>query len=268
MTVPRRDATAATVELGDDRAAVGLHLGDRVAASRQIRYIFDAGVGEIAAGDLHAAFQKMADQSAGAQARQVRGTPTEVMRQRRQKHRWVGQPTADDDIGLGAQRGENSVGAEIGVHADHRHANVRERALLVHEWLIVRQEGCNVVTLDARDLQPFQTQFAGDLDGARNRGPRIGGAHVGDHGGARRHAGRQERMHAALEMRVVASRRVRHAIAMAEGHRALAQAFQHQYVEFAALDQVDRRDGPVGGEARPGTNTKLARDHAQSPFSP
>ena len=63
-------------------------------------------------------------------------------------------------------------------------------------------------------------------------------------------------LHAALEMRIIAARRIGHAVAVAEGDGALAQAFQHHGVELAALDQIDRRLEPVGGKARAGADAE------------
>ena len=45
-------------------------------------------------------------------------------------------------------------------------------------------------------------------------------------------------------------------VAMAEGHGAFAQAFQYQDIEFAALDEIDRRVEPVGGKASAGADAK------------
>ena len=51
---------------------------------------------------------------------------------------------------------------------------------------------------------------------------------------------------------------------MGEGDRALAQTFQHDGVELAALDQIDGGVEPVGGEARAGADAE--RRQVQSPF--
>ncbi len=143
-------------------AAVGLHFGDRVAALRQIADVLDAGIGEIAAGHLHAAFQQMADQRAGAHARHVGSVPAEAVRERREEHRRVGETAADDHVGVGVERGDDRVGAEIGVHADHRHVDVGERAGLVHEGLIGRHQRGHVVAFDAGDLQALEAELARD----------------------------------------------------------------------------------------------------------
>ena len=103
-------------------------------------------------------------------------------------------------------------------------------------------------------FESLEAEFARDLDGALGRRARVGGAHVGDDRRAGRAAGRQQRAHAALELRVIAARGIGHAVAMAEGHGALAEAFQHDGIELAALDQIDRRLEPVGGKAGAGAD--------------
>ena len=184
------------------------------------------------------------------------GVPAEAMRERREEHRRIGEPAADDHVGVGLERRHDRVGAEIGVHADHRHADVGERAGLVHEGLIGRHERGDVVAFDAGDLQALEPELARDRERALGRGARIGRAHIGDHRGAGLAAGGQQRAHAPLQQRIVAARGIGHAVAVGEGDRALAQAFQHDGVELAALDQIDGGVEPVGGEARAGADAE------------
>ena len=105
-------------------------------------------------------------------------------------------------------------------------------------------------------LRPREPELARDSERAFGRSARIGRAHIADHGRAGLAAGGQQRPHTALEQGVVAARGIGHAVAMAERHRALAQAFQHERVELAALDQIDRRIEPVGGETSAGAEAK------------
>src|SRR5581483_7603022 len=92
-----------------------------------------------------------------------------------------------------------------------------------------------------------------------------------DHG-AGRATGRQQRSHTAFKMRVIAALRVDHAVAVAEGHGALAEALQHHGVEPAALCEIDRWLKPVGGKTGAGSDAECrhgrVRDSTQSPFNP
>ena len=72
-----------------------------------------------------------------------------------------------------------------------------------------------------------------------------------------RDAERQDGAQAPLEQRVVAGLRVGHAIAMAKGQRALADALEHDRIELALGDQVHRRIEPVGREPGAGAEAEL-----------
>ena len=62
------DAPAGAGGLGDDDAAVGVDLGDRIAEIGHARHGLERRIGEIAAGDLAAAFEQMAGERAGREA--------------------------------------------------------------------------------------------------------------------------------------------------------------------------------------------------------
>jgi hypothetical protein len=66
-----------------------------------------------------------------------------------------------------------------------------------------------------------------------------------------RRAQRQDLAQAPFQQRVVAGLRLRHAIAMAEGQGALADALEHDRIEPALGHQVHGRIEPVGREAGP-----------------
>ena len=154
------------------------------------------------------------------------------------------------------ERRDDGVGAEIGVHADHRHVDVSEAARLVHEWLVGRHQRRDVVAFDAGDLEALEAEFARDRQRPFGRRAWVCRAHIGDHDGAGLAAGRQQRAHAPLKMRVIAALGVGHAVAVGEGDGALAETFQHDGIERAALDQIDGGLQPVGGEARAGADAK------------
>ena len=120
-----RDAAAGIRKFGDDRAAVGRHFGDRVAAIGQIGHVLDAGIGEIAAGDLHAAFHQMADQGACAEQRHIGLRPSRSGAI--SGARYIDGSASRPPMMTSAptrKRREDGVDAEIGVHADDRHADI------------------------------------------------------------------------------------------------------------------------------------------------
>ena len=69
--------------------------------------------------------------------------------------------------------------------------------------------------------------------------------------------GRQHGAHAPRQQRVVAGRRVGHAVTMAERHRAFADALEHDRVEPPLRDQIQRRIQPIGREPGAGAEAKL-----------
>jgi hypothetical protein len=178
------------------------------------------------------------------------------MRERRQEHRRIGKPAADNDVGPRFESRDDRVRAELSIHADDWHTHIGKYAWLVHQWLVVRNLAGNVIALYASDLETLEAEFARNLDRALRRCAGVGRSHIGDDRGAGSAARRQQRLHAAAEMRIVASLRVGHSIAMGECYGALTQAFQHHDIEFAELDQIDSRIEPIRSEAGSGADAK------------
>ena len=124
----------------------------RLGAGTLVGHVLDARIGEVAAGDLHAAFHQVAYQRACPEPRQIGVAPAIALHQRRQIHRWIGETSADDHFCAMVERGQDGFGAEIGIHADDRLPNFAKRARLVHEGLRHRHARDHVVAFDAGDL--------------------------------------------------------------------------------------------------------------------
>ena len=86
-------------------------------------------------------------------------------------------------------------------------------------------------------LRPVEPELARDRERALRRRARIGRAHIGDDDGAGGAAGRQQRAHAAVEMRVVAARRVGHAVAVA---KATVRSPRHSSTMTSSLPRCAR----------------------------
>ena len=80
----------------------------------------------VAGSSMSGWFGALADEAARAHARHVRRVPAEMMCEWRKKHRRIGQPATDDNVRRCFQRRKNRIGADIGVHADDRHADIGE----------------------------------------------------------------------------------------------------------------------------------------------
>ncbi|MCY1530838.1 hypothetical protein D9M68_660440 [compost metagenome] len=111
-------APASARQLGDDHAAIGGHLGQREPHAVQIGHVHMARIGQVAAADLGRAFEQMSDQQALTQAVPVVRGPAEVGHERRHKERRVGHAAGNDHVHIGLQRGQQGVGAEVGVGRD------------------------------------------------------------------------------------------------------------------------------------------------------
>ncbi len=238
-------AAAGAGQLGDDRAAVRAHLGDGKAHVGQVGHGLDARVGEVAAGDLRGALHQVPHRGAGAQARPVVAGPAVGVAHGRQEQRGVGHAPGDDHVGARLQRGQQGVAADVGVGAHQRQAHRLHRAARLGQGGVRADQPRHLVALHAGHPQAVQPQLAGHGHGALGGAAGVGRAHVGHHPRAPRPARRQDGAEAAGQQLVVARARVAHAVAVAEGQRALAHALEHDGVQRAALPPGPR-PGPAG----------------------
>jgi hypothetical protein len=125
----------------------------------------------------------------------------------------------------------------------------------------------DIVTFDTSDLETGKAQLTRYFEGTLRRRVWIGGAYIGDDGCACGAAHRQQGAHAPVEQRIVTFARIGHTVAMCEGDRALAEAFQYEYVEITTLDQIDRRFEAVGGKSGAGADAENLRRHRRFPRS-
>jgi len=72
---------------------------------REVGHVLDAGIGEVAAGDLARAFEQMADHRPAAEALPVVEGPAERVDERREHERGIGDAAGDDHVGAGGERG-------------------------------------------------------------------------------------------------------------------------------------------------------------------
>ena len=102
----------------------------------------------------------------------------------------------------------------------------------------------HVVAYDGCDFQP-KPEFIRDCQDLARRGPRIGGAHVGDDPRAVAGRHRQHRPHPFFKKRIVTTVRIELAGTLGQRDGALAEAFEHQVVEFARSGEFHRGFDPV-----------------------
>ena len=95
------------------------------AEPRQVGDPLPVEVGEIPAGDLAGAFEKVADERPSTEPVPVVQIPAELVDERREEQRGVGHPTGDDDVGPVIQGLQERRYSEVGVRRDQP---VAERA--------------------------------------------------------------------------------------------------------------------------------------------
>ena len=235
------------------------------AQAREIGDVLEAGIGEVAAGDLPGALQQVADDRAAPEPGPVLHRPAELVDLRRQEHRRIGRAAGDDDVGAARQRFHDGPGAEVGVGRDELVAERADRLAGLFEQVVATSHHLqHVVAGDGGDLDPAEAQRAGDLLDLLGGGERVGSTHVGDDPDALGAAGGQDRLHPLDEQGIVALRGIFQLRLLGERDGALGQAFEDQVIELALLGQLDRRLDPIAGEAGAGPDPD--RFHRVAPF--
>ena len=251
MQVAARHAPARARDLGDHGRAVLADLADREAEPRQVRHVLEAGIGEVAAGDLAGALEQVADERSPAEPRPVVHRPAELVDERGEEERRVGHAAGDHDVGALRQGLDDRRGAEVGVGRDER----SPRAATVRRSPRARSSPRRS---SSSTSSPVTAATAGRAARARARSPddrpraaeRIGGAHVGEDRDAARAAGRQHGPHPLLRAAGRSPRRVPALLLLGERDRPLGQALEDQVVEPALLRQLDRRLDAVARSSR------------------
>ena len=100
---------AGACRLGDHDAAVASHLGDRIADLGKARHVFEARIGEIAAGDLRAAFEQMAGERPAARRSQSSARHPNTCISGPKRQRGIGDAAGDDDLRAPVERLRRSV---------------------------------------------------------------------------------------------------------------------------------------------------------------
>ena len=228
------DQAAAARVLGEDAAAVRVHLGDGQA------HIHEAGdlgpVGEVAASGLGPAFQQVADDDAAGQGVIVRGPPAEGVDQRAQGQAGVGDPAAEHDVRVVAQGLGHRGGAEVGVGGQGLAAPGQER----RPGLQVAQIGAGGQQLvQARGervaLHQGDAQIQAPGPGRRRQGLGAGlgvdPAGVGDDADLPVQELGQERGHLGDEVPGVAGRRVPRPLLLQDAHGHFGQVVDDDVVQ-------------------------------------
>ncbi len=184
---------------------------------------------------------------AGGEARPVLIVPVEMVHDRADKQRRVGDAAGHHHIGAGVERRLDRVGAEIGVGRHHARQQRFERLAGFHQrqFRHALDDLADIVADHDAAGNVAQAEIAGLAAHRARAARRVGGAHVADDADVALDAGRQDQRHAVMQARRVAQFRVAAARQIFARDRALGEAFEDEVVDLAALGQFERWLQPV-----------------------
>ena len=224
-----------------------MHVGDGEAHVVQTRNVFAAGVGEVAARHLGAAFQQVAGHRGAGQQVPVVALPAEVRDAGPQRQRRVGHAPGDHHLRAGPQRVGNFEGAQVHVGADEAvfveatlQPVLRPAVDSVFQRVAQRLAvlgAAQVVALDHRDARRRQALFCRHARNAGRCAQRIGSAEVAYDGDAMPQTVGQHGAQGEFEQRLEAARRVGPPCQVRQGQRAFGKHLEDQRRRAAAPDQ-------------------------------
>lgn len=110
------DPSAAMTGFAYDQAAILMDLGNRTTQVGQIRNLFHARVGKIAASDLGAAFQQVARGGGDSHFLPIVGGPAQPMADRPHRQRRIGDTATQHDASASGECLGDTLGAGVDVH--------------------------------------------------------------------------------------------------------------------------------------------------------
>ena len=252
------DDAAAVLGLGDHEAPVSFDLDKGKAELGEARHVLDARIGVVAAGDLAAALEQVPHHRAGGKAVPVARIPAECVHGGREKQRGIGDAPGKDDVGTGFQRGQQCLGAEIGIGRDEPGV-IGDASAGLQDAVVRLEQSKHVVAGHRRHLERDAAALCDRQHGCR-AGHGVGRAHVGKQTHALPLRHRQQALHASRKERVVAVVRILQLAQLRQRDGALGEALEAEVGEPGTLGEHHRRLEPVARESGPRTDT----DHANS----
>ena len=232
------DEAAGVFRLGDEKAAVAAHFGNReahvgVAAS----YRFP--VGEVAAGGLGTALEQMPGQAALGQLVVVLPAPAELVHQRCQYQGTVCHPAGNNYVRALFQSRNQTWRSQIGIQADHhwRHRLAGTHLVDTHigQLFLLHQQ---VVAQHQGNLHVHTCLFAEGLQGVA-AGDRIYAAGVGKNADTFFLDLCKQGAHDRLdEIPRIPLGRILHLLASHNGHGDFCQIVGNQIVDAALMNQL------------------------------
>src|SRR5690606_17047927 len=259
--------TAGAFELGDNGVAVLIDLGYGKGEVPGLRHVLEAGIREVAAGDLRAALEQVADAAALADAGMIERIPAELVDHRREEKRRIGDATGDHDPRPLRERLDDRFGPEIGFRRHEAVGEGGDRRAVLEDGAGDRQHAVrDQAAVDGGDLDAAMPELAKPVGDPLGRAARVDPALVGDDPRAVAHAAGQHRLHAVVEPGVVARE-----AAVAPGahlggrHRGLGHRLEAEVVERAMFGIGRGRLDTVSPPGRTGPDAQRPA-HADAPL--
>ena len=252
------ERAAGSIELGEDGFAGFLDFREGKSEAGEIGNVFDAGIGEVSAGELAGALEEVAHRGSPGETIPVLERPAELVHDRCEEERRVGDAAGEDDIGLLAQALEQRFDAEVGIGGDDGFARIEG-------------EGCgeaggnaveDIVPFDPGDAQAGETEAAGDGGGLRGGGARIGRAHIGDDAGAIPCAVRQDCFHALGEQGIEAGAAAAMAGQLGQSDGSLGEAFKDEVIEASVASEIHGGTDAIARETCSDSDAQCLHHHA------
>ena len=242
------DPTAGARELEDLGTSVGGKVDRREPGLAHGRH-----VGETRGHPARAracAFEDVADGDRRGNPVRMRGVvfPAERMHDRADVDAIVGNPAGDHDVGARVQRLDDARGVDIGVGSDHAAANGGEvfvTGIHIDHRDPGRDDGVDlieqVVSLDQCDARAGQSERASVLGNAPSRRAGVDATAVGDEPGASLAGKGHHLLHVLHGIRDIPKLGVLQLLALQQRHGRFGQKVEAQVIEFAAVEQFERR---------------------------
>ena len=145
------ETSSGTVYLGEGGAAVSADLGERESKAREAGYVFVAGIGEIASGELPCALKQMTDDGTLPEKIPVGRVPTELVDQGGKEEGRVGGAAGQDYISACGKGCDDRSGSQVGIRGNNAIGDGADRRAGFHKHVVAWHVAQDVIAGDGRD---------------------------------------------------------------------------------------------------------------------
>jgi len=233
------EKAAGAGNFGEDGGAVGADLGDGEAEAVEVGDVFEAGVGEVAAGELACAFEKMPDDSSLPQEVPVVERPAELVDERSEEKGGIGDAAGEDDIGITLEGFENRRDAKVRVGREPC-VSGRKRTFGSFDDIEAGLEDFkNVVARDGCNPEAGKTELLRNIASFCGCGLGVCGTHVADDANVPIGTDGQNGSHTFFEQRVVPGSGIEEASFLRDGDGSFGETLEDEIRDVASFGELD-----------------------------